>query len=204
MHREGRRMEYKNRLKGKRNKASGELFERACDTLFGWLRARHFAHIQKTPEPLRVCGRTQKPGLFVATFTKQAQPDYQGTMRGGHSVVLEAKFTECERLEHSRITPMQAAELDAHEEMGAVVAVLVCFNFEKYGLVPWQHWKRLPELVKRKSLKKTDLMGHGWLLDNTTPQRLVDGMEMNLWALMLEQKERSLQHGSDSEIHELQ
>lgn len=191
-------MEYKNRIKGKRNKASGELFERACDNLFWWLRARNFAHIQKTPEPMRVCGRTQKAGLFVATFTKQAQPDYQGTLKGGHSVVLEAKFTEGERLGQDRITPMQAAELDRHEELGAVVAVLVCFDFQAFGLVPWKDWKRLPELVKRKSLKKTDLMGHGWLLDNTTQQRMADSMEINLMALMLAQKERSLKDGSTS------
>lgn len=191
-------MEYQNRIRGKRNKSSGELFERACDSLFGQLRARSFAHIQKTPEPLRVCGRTQKPGLFVAAFTKQAQPDYQGTIHGGHSVVLEAKFTECERLEHSRITPMQAAELDQHEAMGAVVAVLVCFNYEHYGLISWHDWKRLPELVKRKSLKATDLAPHGWKLDNTHFSKLADTAQDTLWALMLEQRERSLQHGTNS------
>jgi recombination protein U len=185
-------MEYKNRIRGKRNKSSGELFERACDNLFGQLRARNFAHIQKTPEPLRVCGRTNKPGLFVAAFTQQAQPDYQGTMSSGHSVVLEAKFTECERLEQARITPMQAAELDRHEAMGAVAAVLVCFNFEHYGLVPWKDWKRLPELVKRKSLKACDLVEHGWLLDNSSVIALANEMQLTLWTLMLEQRERIL------------
>lgn len=183
-------MEYKNRIKGARNKSSGELFERACDSLFGQLRARDFAHIQKTPEPLRVCGRTQKPGLFVAAFTKQAQPDYQGTIKGGHSVVIEAKFTECERIEQARITDMQAAELNRHEAMGAVVAVLVCFNFETYGLIPWNEWKRLPELVKRKSLKAADLAEHGWKLDNTHFSKLADTAQDTLLALMIQQRER--------------
>ena len=103
-------MEYKNRLKGARNKASGEFFERACDNLFRQLRARNFAHIQKTPEPMRVIGRTNKPGMFAAVFTKCAQPDYQGTICGGYSVVLEAKFTDGERLGHDRITDMQIAD----------------------------------------------------------------------------------------------
>ena len=187
-------MDYKNRIKGARNKSSGEFYERACDSLFGQLRARNFAHIQKTPEPMRVIGRTNKPGMFAAVFTQQAQPDYQGTMKGGHSVVLESKFTDGERLGHDRIKPMQVSELDRHEAMGAVVAVLVCFNFEHYGLIPWDEWKRLPELVGRKSLKAADLLPHGWKLDNTHFQRLADSAQDALWAMMLKQRERGLQN----------
>lgn len=191
-------MEYKNRIKGARNKASGEFHERACDSLFGQLRARNFAHIQKTPEPMRVIGRTNKPGMFAAVFSKAAQPDYQGTMRGGHSVVIEAKYTDGERLGHDRIKPMQVAELDRHEAMGAVVAVLVCFNFEHYGLIPWADWKRLPELVGRKSIKAADLAPHGWKLDNTHFQRLADSAQAALWSMMQQQRERGMQYGNES------
>lgn len=189
-------MDYKNRIKGARNKSSGEFYERACDSLFGQLRARNFAHIQKTPEPMRVIGRTNKPGMFAAVFTQQAQPDYQGTMKGGHSVVLEAKFTDGERLGHDRIKPMQVSELDRHEAMGAVVAVLVCFNFEHYGLVPWDEWKRLPEIVGRKSLKADDLLPHGWKLDNAHFMNLAISAENALFQLLNRQQERML----DNEI----
>lgn len=183
-------MDYQKRITGARNKASGEMFERACDSLFGELRARRFAHIQKTPEPLRVCGRTQKPGLFAAVFTKQAQPDYQGTMQSGQSVVIEAKYTDSERIQPERITDMQAAELDRHEAMGAVAAVIVCFGYKSFGIVPWEEWKRLPEIVGRKSLKESDLATHGWKLDNSSFRRLADGVELTLWSISHKQKER--------------
>jgi recombination protein U len=191
-------MEYQNRIKGARNKSSGELFERACDTLFGELRARNFAHIQKTPEPMRVIGRTNKPGMFAAVFTQQAQPDYQGTMRGGQSVVIEAKYTDGERLGHDRIKPMQVAELDRHEAMGAVVAVFVCFSYKASGLIPWQDWKRLPDIVGRKSLKAEDLAAHGWQLDNIVYRRTVESAEAALLAMMRKQRERGMQYGNES------
>ncbi len=158
-------MEYKNRLKGARSKATGEHFEIGLDNIFRIVRELNIAHIQKTPEPMRVVSRTNRPGVFAATFTKAAQPDYQGTLYGGRSVVLEAKFTDSDRITADRISDMQEAELNRHESMGAIAAVLVCFSYDTYGLIPWADWKNLKALLRRKYVKADDLELHGWKLN---------------------------------------
>lgn len=156
----------RDRIRGAKSKAAGEHFELACDNLFHRLRDSGAAHIQKTPEPMRVIGRTNKPGMFAAVFTKMAQPDYQGTLSGGRSVVLEAKFTDTDRITQDRISDMQAAELDRHEAMRAVAAVLVCFSYDSYGLIPWADWKQLKSILGRKYVKADDLEPHGWKLNH--------------------------------------
>lgn len=82
---------------GSISRATGEGFEAQILTACAYYRAHGIAEIDKTPEPIKVIsGRHQNPSgcwSFEAVFTKQAQPDFQGTLCGGSSVVFEAKAT---------------------------------------------------------------------------------------------------------------
>ena len=48
------------------------------------------AKVEKTPEPFRVLEK-REGGIFVGRFTAHAQPDFQGTLDGGRSIIFEAK-----------------------------------------------------------------------------------------------------------------
>lgn len=64
--------------------ALGESFEAQILTACEYYRSICHAEIDKTPEPIKVIsGRHQNPSgcwSFKAVFTKQAQPDFQGTI----------------------------------------------------------------------------------------------------------------------------
>lgn len=115
---------------GSISRATGEGFEAQILTACAYYRAHGIAEIDKTPEPIKVIsGRHQNPSgcwSFEAVFTKQAQPDFQGTLCGGSSVVFEAKATDKDRIMQSAVTEEQARALESHANMGALAFVLVC------------------------------------------------------------------------------
>ncbi len=152
-------------IRGSRNRAHGAQFEAVLDGAFRRLGEMGVASIRKTPEPLRVVGRSGRSGVFAAVFAAKAQPDYAGTLRRGRSVMLEAKFSEGDRVAQGRVLPQQAALLDEHAALGAVCGVLVCLGFSHFGLVPWQDWRRLKELAGHKYVCADDLTRFGWRLD---------------------------------------
>ena len=109
---------------GSISRATGEGFEAQILTACAYYRAHGIAEIDKTPEPIKVIsGRHQNPSgcwSFEAVFTKQAQPDFQGTLCGGSSVVFEAKATDKDRIMQSAVTEEQARALESHANMGAL------------------------------------------------------------------------------------
>lgn len=152
-------------LRGSRNRGNGAAFEVVLDAMFNALRRRKVAHVQKTPEPMRPVSAPRN-GTFQAVFTKTAQPDYQGTLNGGRSVVLEAKYTDGDRIEQKRVSEEQSAELDKHTEFGAAAGVLVCFRFERFGLVPWMAWRRMKDILGRKYITAQDVLERGWVMQH--------------------------------------
>lgn len=112
--------------------ALGESFEAQILTACEYYRSICHAEIDKTPEPIKVIsGRHQNPSgcwSFEAVFTKQAQPDFQGTIDGGRSVVFEAKATDKDRILQSAVTHEQAYAMQSHAQKGALVFVLVCLR----------------------------------------------------------------------------
>lgn len=144
------------RIGGCKARANGEIFEglieRAC------LRYKNLglAYVEKTPEPTKPI-KSLKAGQFVTVFTKQAQPDYKGTLKGGRAVVFEAKHTASGRIEQSRVTPEQTAALNIHAFMGAQCFVLVSFGFEAFYRVPWEIWRDMPEKFGKVSANQKDL-----------------------------------------------
>lgn len=156
-------MEAKYIIRGLKNKASGENCEKRLDAVFSRLAADGVCNIQKTPEPMRVVGRGARSGTFNAVYTQQAQPDYQGTMRGGRSVVLEAKFTSTEKIALSRISDEQAKQLDIHLQLGALCGVICCFSGQ-FAFITWQDWKTIPARCGHRHLTAADAQRMGCLL----------------------------------------
>lgn len=145
-----------NRLSGKRAKKLGAMFENLIERSCNYYRHKGIAHIQKTPEPFRMVGKSRN-GQVVGFYEKQAQPDFQGTLKDGRSIVFEAKHTNSTNLEFDRISRVQSHELDRHSKLGAESYVIVSFKFEQFYLIDWKDWKQLKKTVGKKSVNRKDL-----------------------------------------------
>lgn len=141
--------------------ALGESFEAQILTACEYYRSICHAEIDKTPEPIKVIsGRHQNPSgcwSFEAVFTKQAQPDFQGTIDGGSSVVFEAKATDKDRIMQSAVTEEQARALESHANMGALAFVLVCLRGRAVYRVPWEVWWRMRQHFGHKYMTAEEL-----------------------------------------------
>lgn len=115
-----------------------------------------WAEIEKTPEPFIVI-KTNRNGTFEAKFTGLAQPDFQGTLSNGRSIVFEAKATSTNQLNDSVISKNQRNKLDTHMKMGAMVGVCCCIG-KTYAFVPWKVWTNMKEIYGRKYLTKSDIL----------------------------------------------
>ena len=138
------------------NRAQGKHFEQYIDLILAYYKERGLAMIEKTPEPMVPC-QSLPNGRFVAYFQKKAQPDYKGTLRGGQSVVFEAKYTSSAKIEESRVSAEQARCLDAHLEMGAICFVLAAFGMTNIYRVPWAVWQTMKAVFGRKYVTPADL-----------------------------------------------
>ena len=149
--------EAEKKLQGKRSKMVGALFEKMIDASCRYYREAGLAVIEKTPEPMKPLSKMDKYGQFKACFTKAAQPDYKGTLRGGRTVIFEAKHTDSETITYNRLTEAQMDAMEAYHEMGAVCFVLVSFSFCDFYRIPWVEWNEMPMLYGRKHLKRSEL-----------------------------------------------
>jgi len=146
----------KRQLQGRISKAKGKQFEHELDTAFEYYSQKGFACIEKTPEPMRVV-KSLGNGKFVAFFEKKAQPDYKGTLKGGRTVMFEAKYTDAEKMEQSRVNPDQADYLDKQQGLGARCYVLAGFGTGGVYCIPWSVWQDMKIIFGRKYVKETDL-----------------------------------------------
>lgn len=142
-------------LQGKVSKAQGKLFEERLDAAFARYRENGFAIIEKTPEPMRPT-ESLGGGRFVAFFEKKAQPDYKGTIKGGRTVMFEAKFTSTAKMEQSRVTSGQAEYLDQHQALGARCYIVAGFSSGKVYRFPWPIWRDMKALFGRKYISESD------------------------------------------------
>lgn len=148
-------------VQGSISHALGESFEAQILTACEYYRSVCHAEIDKTPEPIKVIsGRHQNASgcwSFEAVFTKQAQPDFQGTLCGGSSVVFEAKATDKDRILQSAVTEEQARALESHANMGALAFVLVCLRGRAVYRVMWEDWQNMKELFGHKYMTAVEL-----------------------------------------------
>lgn len=143
-------------LQGSKNRLRGLTFENMIDYSCLQYRLKKRAEIEKTPEPLEIEG-SPTGHSFRTHFTKKAQPDFKGTLRGGRSVVFEAKTVQKNRIYHSAVTPAQQEQLDRHYELGALCFVLVSVGLTKFYRVPWRVWNDMKRIYGRKYMTQEEL-----------------------------------------------
>ena len=95
-------------------------------------------------------------GIFKGRFTAPAQPDFQGTLAGGRSIVFEAKHTTTDRLKRDVLTGEQQDTLAHHHRMGAVAAVCAGIG-NNFFFVPWVIWRDMKKHFGRKYVTAANL-----------------------------------------------
>lgn len=134
------RTQCRNRL----SNAQGQHFEREILAGCGRYKDLGLAVIDKTPEPFRVMKKNPN-GVFTGRFTALAQPDFQGTLKNGRSIVFEAKMTLKDRIQRNVLTDTQMQALEAHEGLGAFAAVCVSISNGFY-FIPWEAWRDMKDI----------------------------------------------------------
>ena len=143
-------------LQGAASKAKGKEFEDRLDEAFAYYWTHGFAIIEKTPEPMRPV-QNLGSGKFVAFFEKKAQPDYKGTIKGGRTVMFEAKFTSTGKMEQSRVLQGQADYLEGHQKLGARCYVIAGFGSGAVYRFPWNIWRDMKKHFGRKYVTEADV-----------------------------------------------
>lgn len=144
---------------GYKSREVGNIFESYINASCEYYDEIGAAFIEKTPEPMKVIER-QPAGRFTAVFTKKAQPDFKGTLDGGHAVCFDAKHTDSDRIMKSAVTDEQEKCLNKHESLGAVCFVLVSIQLQKFYRVPWAVWKQMQQTFGHKFMTMENLSGY--------------------------------------------
>lgn len=145
------------RIGGSKARINGQHFEQLIDQMCRIYAEAGVAKIEKTPEPMKPLRPPNRMGQFLACYTKQAQPDYKGTLLGGQAVIFEAKHTDATRIEQSRVTEEQLAALLEHEKLGAECFILVSFGFMRFYRVPVMNWHNMKRIYSKVSVNEKDL-----------------------------------------------
>lgn len=146
------RQQYKNRL----NNAQGQHFEREILAGCRMYESHGIASIDKTPEPFRVTSKNHRTGEFTGRFSTHAQPDFQGTLYGGRSIMFEAKRTSKDRITRNVLTDTQMDVLEKHSRLGALCGVCICIQ-DDFFFIPWNVWRDMKEMYGRQYLKPDDI-----------------------------------------------
>ena len=144
-------LQYQNKV----NNAQGHFFEGAIKAACALYSERERADVDKTPEPFRVMEKS-RDGIFKGRFTARAQPDFQGTLAGGRSIVFEAKYTTTDKMRRDVLTDAQKFALEQHHNAGALAAVCVGIR-DKFYFVPWLVWRDMKECFGRLYVTAADL-----------------------------------------------
>lgn len=138
------------------SKWQGQRFEQQIEAACDYYRRIGAADIQKTPEPMKPV-KPLGQGKFVAVYTTKAQADFKGTLKGGRSILIEAKTTSTGKMEQSRVTPEQQEQLEREWRMGADTYVLCHFCGKGAYRIPWSAWRKMKELFGRKYITPGDV-----------------------------------------------
>lgn len=144
-----------NQIRGMRNNAQGYIFEDNIKKACQIYKMQGKATVDKTPEPFRVL-RKNPDGVFTGRFTALAQPDFQGTLAGGQSIVFEAKYTTTDRISRNVLTQEQCETLEAHHVLGAATFVVFGIRSDFFS-VPWVIWRDMKRIYGRQYLQSADI-----------------------------------------------
>lgn len=143
-------------LQGKINHGLGQSFEEQIEAICEVYKLNQLAMIEKTPEPMKILKHIEN-GHFETVFTKSAQPDFKGTIKGGRTVVFDAKFTEKDRITYQALSDFQREALLNYSRLGAISFVLVGFMDNRIYRVPIDEWASMKENFGRKYIKQEEL-----------------------------------------------
>lgn len=147
--------ELKRKFQNKMNNAQGQHFEREIIAGCRTYRDKGIAEIDKTPEPYRVLKKAYD-GTFKGRFTAHAQPDFQGTLLSGKSIVFEAKQTLKDRIQQNVLTDTQMEILENHRKMGAFTAV--CVNIQhRFFFIPWTVWRDMKAIFRHQYVTQEEI-----------------------------------------------
>lgn len=145
----------KQQQKNRINNARGQHFEREILAGCKMYERYGIALIDKTPEPFMVA-KKGKDGMFVGRFCKTAQPDFQGTLKGGRSIIFEAKRTSKDRIARNVLTETQMRLLAKHRQYGAITGV--CVNIQDdFFFVPFVVWEEMKQRYGRQYVTVEDI-----------------------------------------------
>lgn len=144
------------RQAGAASREKGKLFERRLDAAFAYYAEHGSAIIEKTPEPMRPT-KSLGNGRFVAHFEKKAQADYKGVLKGGRTIIFEAKFTASDRLEQNRVGQNQTGYMERYSSLGARCFIVIGFSSGGVYRIPWKIWREMKDVFGRKYVKESDL-----------------------------------------------
>lgn len=143
--------------RGRQSRIMGDHFEGIIAASLRWYEDKGVACVEKTPEPMKPLRAPNRQGQFLACYVKAGQPDFKGTLTGGRSVVFEAKHTDSDRIEYSRLTDEQIEKLRTHHKLGAAAFVLVSFGLQDFYRIPWEIWRDMKVIYGHKHIKQTEL-----------------------------------------------
>ena len=143
-------------LQGRINHEVGKNFEEQIDSICDVYKLNKLAIIEKTPEPMKVLRHIEN-GLFETVFTKSAQPDFKGTLKGGQTIVFDAKFTESEKITYQALSDFQRETLTNYSEFGAMAFVLVGFSDGSMYKIDIETWNDMKIIFGRKHIKHEEL-----------------------------------------------
>lgn len=142
--------------RNKRSRAAGATFESMIDGACCWYSADSKAKIEKEQEPMKPI-KALPGGKFLACYTEKAGVDYKGTLVGGRAVAFEAKHTDTEVMQRSRLEPWQMDYLRQHQQLGAVTFVLLSFGLQNFYRVPFRVWDDMKKEFGKVSVREADL-----------------------------------------------
>lgn len=152
--------------RGRANRDEGAIFERIISASCEYYRTAGLADIEKTPEPFRIT-RQLEQGKFIGHFAKKAQPDFQGCIKGGQSIVFDAKATSTDKIPTSALTDVQRETLLRHDLLGAISGVLMCYGFKTFAFVPIQTFLNAKKLNGHQHWTVHDAALHGETVRHT-------------------------------------
>ena len=134
-----------------------------------------FANAQYRRQSIAVIGkqntkflpiRNGQGQLVSAKVEEKATVDYLGRYKGT-PVAIEAKHTESDRIQFSRVEPHQADYMDDFcKDSEAIGIVLVSFSLRRFFAVPWPFWKAARDAWETsRSKTKIPVKAYGWEWD---------------------------------------
>jgi recombination protein U len=156
----------KRQLQGQRSHGIGQNFEMQVEEICKIYEMNMLAKIEKTPEPMKIL-RHLENGVFEAVFTKAAQPDFKGVLKGGRTVVFDAKFTESDKITYQVLSDFQRETLLKYDSLGAMAFVLVGFADGSVYKIDIKEWSQMQNLFGRKSIKQVELNEAGYKVNKT-------------------------------------